>query len=281
MMPLDKRLALLACAGLLAACERAEPDAEPAPTTTAADVSVLPVAEPPLDRAALLGAIAQATSDAALGRDDTQRQAVLDGRLFELRLRFGCEGAGEDARRWSFDETRRVLRISVEPEIAAQTPAIAGLGLAGFEAVEGFWIRRPWMLEAACQTAASGAGPETASSGAAVSDPAPEDDQKPDPLATAPRVGIAQFYTAQDSRLRRRDRRAYETTRQLVEGEALNRAGYDLVLSGRLTRLPNGKTISCVAYGRNEPPACIVAARFDKVSISRPDGEVLAEWSHG
>src|SRR5690606_32843882 len=113
-------------------------------------VDVLPVAEPPLDRSELLLAVAQAASDFAAGHDDATRQRALDGRLFEVALRFGCSNDGDDARLWSFDAPTRVLRVRVAPELSADSPEVTRLELGDFEAIEGFWVRRPWLLEAAC-----------------------------------------------------------------------------------------------------------------------------------
>ena len=105
-----------------------------------------------------------------------------------------------------------------------------------------------------------------------------------EPAATIaqPRIGIAQFFTKGEARTQRRDERAYEATRTLAEDEAPSREGYDLILSGRLKRLPDGRVIACAVSDRDSPPACVISVQFDRVWIERPDSrEMLAEWGSG
>lgn len=265
---------LLASAVVLAACGRSAAP-EPAPEGEAqASTELPPVTEPPLDRERLLFAVARAASDFATGRNDRERQLQLDGRRFEVRLRFGCEGDDMATRRWSFDEPSRVLRIRVEPELSATGLAIEALGLEPFEAVEGFWIRRPWLLQAACSTRR--APPESDAEGRSSSKEGGEELG-----AEQPRIGIAHFFTEQDSRTLRRDNRAYEATIRLANEEEPSTTGYDLVLSGRLTRMPDGRVIACAGGVASVPPRCIVSADFDRVTLARPDRTVVAEWSSG
>jgi hypothetical protein len=95
-------------------------------------------------------------------------------------------------------------------------------------------------------------------------------------------VGIAQFFTAQDSRTLRRRGRAYEATEILAAGKALSEQGYDFVLAGRLRRLPNGRVIACASPAPTAPPACIASAEFGRAWIERPDnGEIIAQWGGG
>lgn len=247
----------------------------------AREIPRLPAAEPPLDREALLLAVARAASAAALGADDRDPQRELDGDQIELRLRFGCAGASETledgSRRWSFDQERRILRYRLGPDIAGDLPAFERVAGSEFEAVEGFWIRRPWLLAAACPANA----PESPAE-----EPADDSERsrgpQARPQAAEQRIGIAQFFTKADTRTRRRDHRAYEATETLAPGEAPSAQGYNLVLSGRLKRLPNGRAIACAVESRDEAPACIVSAQFDRVWIERPeDGRTIAEWGGG
>lgn len=284
-MPLSPRtLLLFASVGLLAACQGADetPEASRTPSAQVA-APALPVAEPPLDRSGLLLAVAQAASDFAAGRDDAARQRALDGRLFEVALRFGCSDTGDDTRLWSFDASTRVLRVRVEPELTASSPEVSAFELGDFEAIEGFWIRRPWLLEAACPAAPARAGapgapssPGSEEGGGAV--PAAEEQRT---APAIPRIGIAHFYTEEDSRTLRREDRAYQATKKLATDEEPSENGYDLVLSGRLSRMPDGRTIACAGRDPARPPTCIVSVTFDRVSLRRADGELVAEWSSG
>lgn len=279
MMRWRKSMVALASTCLISGCqEQKKPDAErrPAATEQPAVRPALPVAQPTMDRAALLLAAMRAASEAALGRTDEEEQRKLDGRRFELRMRFGCDSTAPDdqtqSRGWSFDEKRHVLSLTVEPEIADGFPVIQSLESEGYEAGEGFWFHRPWLLKAACP---------------AVPEREQDPDEAPPPVETPPtalfppqRIGIAQFFTKTDARTHRRDNRPYKTTKVLAEGETPSAAGYDLVISGRLRRLTDGRVIACRNESLAAPPSCIISAQFDNVSIETPGtGETIAKWS--
>ena len=205
----------------------------------------LPIAEPPMNRSAVLQAVAKAASAAALGRDDATEQRSLDGDRFEVRIRFGCAvagGAAAPARgpfNVRFDEKERTLRD-----------------------------------EAASASGKQAAKPTSTKE-------ADTQSQTPAPAAASQRVGIAHFFTETDSRVGRRDRRAYEATKVLPEGGQPSRSGYDLVLSGRLEPVAGGKIINCRVRAPNSPPECIVSAQFDRVRIETPGTkEIVAEWSN-
>src|SRR6185295_18503091 len=95
----------------------------------------LPVAEPPMDRAALLLAAARAVSATGLARDDSEEQRHLDGKAFELRIRFGCMPAdpqpqtSRDAFVVRYDARARTLRVRAAPDLTLDDPeteALAG-----------------------------------------------------------------------------------------------------------------------------------------------------------
>jgi hypothetical protein len=105
-----------------------------------------------------------------------------------------------------------------------------------------------------------------------------QEDAPPDPPAVQ-RVGIAQFFTPEDSRTRRRIDRPFEAVRQLKAGESVGQQGFDLVLSGRLRARVDGRVILCAGTGENRPPDCVVSADVDRVWIERPeDKAMMAEW---
>lgn len=244
----------------------------------------LPVAEPPMDRAGLLEAVARVASATALGRDATEEQRRLDGQRFEIRIRFGCpsgvrlQGGGAPPFNVRFDEDGRTLRLRAAPDLTLEDEAIADLAGEGFEAVEGFWIYRPWLLADGCPAVPSGDPEPAQASDGASTDAQPKVGQQ---LATVPRqrVGLAQFFTAADPRTRRRDQRAYEVTKVLEEDEQPSAEGYNLVLSGRLRRLPERRVINCRVVSPDVPAECVVSTEFDRVRIERPgSNSVLAEW---
>lgn len=267
---------------LLSGCQqRQATDDQPKSPATAVAV---PAPEPPLvesklDRGALLAAVAQVASDTALGKSDVDGQRPLDGRQFEVRLRFGCTGDDQHAaaRGWTFDENRRKLTLNVEPDITAKSPLVKALGSRAFEAVEGFLIWRPWVLAAGCP-AAPAIDPAAPPGARASHDAAlPKEVERP-PIA-AQQIAIAQFYTETDARTHRRGKRGYTATKVLAEGMAPSTIGYDLVLSGRLRHLPDGRAITCINRLAGAPPDCVVSAELDSVAIEHPvTREKLADW---
>lgn len=282
----------LASLCLLPGCQdRAERDREQVPAAgSLPSPPALSVTQPLLDREALLLAVAQAASDAATGRADQEVQRKLDGSRFELRLRFGCApqpATGEvSSRGWAFDEKRRILSWRIEPEIANDASLVQALGGGDYEAVEGFWIHRPWLLRAACPVVPADAAEAEANAEAEIAaeaktkTPAERNEVSPPSTIPSPRIGIAQFFTKTDPRTHRRDKRAYTTTKVLGEGEVPGNEGYDLVISGRLRRPEGGRVIACRSDNTTSPPSCIIWAEFDNVAIQSPgNGEIIAKWS--
>ena len=296
-MPRLSLVSLLAAAAAVTACQQ-----QPQAQNNTADEPVLnlpsvPKPSPPIDRAALLAAVTEAASASAAGVEMPESVRSLDGRQFEVRIRFGCRGPATDLEErwlgWAFDAERKRIRVRAMPTISADDPLVEGIGGERIEAVEGFWVPRPWLLQPVCpagaavQRAPAEARPEEDAEEAQPqsTEAAPEGqaaDSVGEPVPTAPRVGIAQFFTVNDPRSRRRGSRAYQAAHTLEEGEALSSQGYNLVLSGRLRALPGAGAIHCSTRGADSPPECIVSAEFLKVWIEKPDSkEVIAEWGGG
>jgi hypothetical protein len=212
-------------------------------------------------RAELLPAVAAAASAFALGQDYPAGAAVLNDRRFSLRLPFGCGGADPKAPiGYAFDEARQTLKLTARPETWTQDAAIRTL-LAGedTEAIEGFWIGRPWILTADCPQAANAAGAD-----AAGADPSPQT------------VGLARIFDKGASRLLRRSDRPYEVSRR-VQGPP-GPGGFRLVLEGRITPNAEGRAILCRSDGPQVRPVCLVRVEFDRAAFETPAGEMLAEW---
>lgn len=266
---LTMRQALSAAAAaaflILAGCgDNGKRQEQPAVAANAAEKPVvpdIPLPQPPLDREQLLVAVMHAASDFATGADDRQAQKALADKKFELRIRFGC-GAPDRAANgpfgWSFDEATGTLKVRATPDLTTSDPAVKAIAGDAFESAEGFWIEHPWVLSAACP-----AGPV------------------PEPAGGLKSVGLAQFFTATDPRTMRRSGRPYESTQKVEDGKAPEQ-GFDLVLSGRLVALPDGRVIACAPASGGGRPSCVVSAEFGAVSIERADThEQLAQWGSG
>ena len=279
----------LVLASCLSSCgQQPEPAQNQAPGEQVVERPAIPRPQPPLDRAAMLAAVAQAASATAAGLPVPEHIASLDGKQFEIRIRFGCRGPARDLPNawlgWSFDSEERILRVRAKPTISNQDPLIAEMAAKEHEAVEGFWIPRPWLLQPVCpaMAAVNRTDPEEPN---AADGPA-EDEASADPVQTAadpvpasPRIGIAQFFTVQDARTHRRNSRPYSAVKTLPEGTPLFSQGFDLVLSGRLRALGDRGVIQCVAKSVEAPPECVVSVEFLRVRIERPEsGEIVAEW---
>jgi hypothetical protein len=261
------RLAALAGSALLCACEARDDanDIAPAPPAVVEnEPSPVPLPAPALDRAALLDAVAKAASAHAAGIDDAQARAALDGRRFAVKLRFGCGGPADetssDALGWRV-KSDESLEITATPDLSLDAPELARALTQTVEAVEGFWIPRPWLLSDACPAVHAGA----------IAPPAVPDHS----------VGIAQYYTPEGSRTERRSGRAYVCIAPIKPGAPLPQDGFFLLLEGRLQAWPGGPPIHCASTSAAARPSCIVSVRLDRAAFIRPgDGAVIDEWTN-
>lgn len=291
-------LPLAACAALAACQPASEEDA--ANDSAANDVMLnlpsVPRPDPPMDRAAILSAVAMAASATAAGTDDSEANRLLDGKPFEFRIRFGCRGPSPDLQEamfgWTLDRESGTLRVRATPTISADGQIVQRIAGEDFEAAEGFWVPRPWLLQPACPAAAAvrpapaeqkaetdAAANAAGNQSAQVPAPVEDEQETESPPPAWPKVGIAQFFRDTDPRTGRRGMQPYETVKTLDPAKPISSQGFNLVISGRLRALPGRRVIACVSRGADTPPDCIVSARIDRVRLERPDSkEILAEW---
>ena len=290
-------IVLVATGAALAGCGQQQPEPKVDMNAARPAQPIVPRPRPPIDRPTLLAAVAEAASATASGARMPDSVRSLDGRQFELRIRFGCRGPSTELRErwlgWSFDPEERRIRVRAKPTISTEDPLVARFGGEEVEAVEGFWIPRPWLLRPLCPAAAAVQSADEESRDerqpqAQRREPAragktdPSGDQQQEPIPVSARIGIAQFFTGDDTRAGRRGMRAYEAGHTLAEGKAISSQGYNLVLSGRLQALPGRGVIQCSARDPDSPPECLVSAEFLRVWIEEPgSGEVIAEWGGG
>jgi hypothetical protein len=128
------------------------------------------------------------------------------------------------------------------------------------EAVEGFWIPRPWQNGDRCP--------------ARTADPLQAEPPTPSPQT----VGLATVFGPNSSRLNRRGERPYELTLP-VSDAARPTQGLQLVLEGRLTALPDGRLIACRSASPDQRPVCLIGAQIDRVAVRDPASQrSLGEW---
>lgn len=247
------------------------PVANPAPVAVPAPK---PAPEPAstaiLGRADLIALAAAAADSAAAGRDPGPEIAQADGRRFELRLPFGCTGpAGEDSAapmRWRYDPEARALRISVGPVAWTPRDWWPADGADSVEAVEGFWVPRPWTSSEAC----------------------PEAGDRPAAAGTEPvtlpgqALAVGQIFLADGGRGGRRDGKPYEAVVRVDETDLkIGGQGLRLRIAGRVARTPGGGPVLCrQPAGPEQRPICLVSVIMDEVAVENPaTGETLATWS--
>ncbi|MEO8547295.1 MAG: hypothetical protein ABI422_02895 [Sphingomicrobium sp.] len=227
---------------------------------------VLPLPEPPMDREQVLLAALRAATAQALGNDDAEVQSKLAGSRFQFRTRFGCGGGAQpnpgtqpkpgaqpDLGTWQYNQDKSVLRVKVTPNLGPEHLLEKPYLDQGFESMWGITVARPWLLAAGCPA---------------------------QPLAAAmpqqqPTIEIAQLFTKDDSRIQR-PAATYELVKQ-TELEDVPTKGLDLVISGRLSALADGRVIHCTDTG--DAPACLISVKIDTVSIENPvTGTELGDW---
>lgn len=228
-------------------------------------IPVIPVPPPPLDRAALLAAAASAADAVASGSAMPQSNAQLVGRSFILRMPFGCAGELTDETKdawagWSFNPKSRALRLSARANNLADTDWVKTLATdMKFDAVEGFWIRRPWTSADQCPA-----------EGGALTDVGVPQGQ---------RLGIAQFYSPDGPRTLRRGDRPYSSTVKLPEGEMPSARGYQLQLEGKVSGFADGQPVHCFQQDASVAPRCLIAVQFERVAFVAPDKpEPIVAW---
>lgn len=247
----------------LAACDRqvATPPI-PAPTPAAPPPTPL---QPLVDRSELLRALDTAASAFAAGQSNDGADLV--GRRFTVRQAFGCAGpAPTGAARpaglasWTWGPGNRTIELTLQP--ADWTAELAPSQGEAAEAVEGFWLARPWMRTDAC--------PDVAAPSPAAAEPARQT------------AGLASVFEQGGSRVGRRDGRAFSHTLRGEDGPlAAPTSGYRLVIEGRFTAFSGGSAVRCRAGGPDERPVCLAAATIDHVLFETAEGQQLSEWRPG
>lgn len=278
-----RAVAVAAVAGLALVLAQCAPETETGPSapvdppetltpeTEETAETTLPAPLAALSRAEIIAASARAAADYAAGRRGEGPDPLV-GRSFEVIQPFGCtppapagaaEAGADGLARVSWADERRALRLELAP---GDWTGSALIGQGGeWEAIEGFWIARPWLAADSCP--------------AVRRDPL----QAAAPAPTPQTVGLAAVHPEGGSRLGRRAGRAFGHTVQGEEGAApaVPAGGYRLVLGGRVVGFPDGRATRCRADGPDQRPVCVTAVQLDRVAFTTPDGTVLSEWRPG
>lgn len=272
-----RRTGLLAIVGLALAmggCSGEAPGeqkAEPEVVVTEQVPEIVPVQSTEvapltaLGRGDLIAAFARASDATAAGQPLPDANRHLVGRTFNLKLPFGCNGeAGKELpvwAGWTFDKKGRALKVFAVPERWTNADWVKSIaGKLPHEAVEGFWIERPWTSSEDCP---AGIAPST--------DLAASDERQT--------MGIGQFFAPDSPRTFQRGSRPYSHTIRVRDPAEIEGRAFRLALSGRVTGFPDGQPIRCVQDSPDRRPVCLIAVELARVSFEDPRDEiVLAEW---
>lgn len=255
-----RRLTIIAFGSLLTACSRPEPTpATSPPATTSQPAPIAPSPPvPDLLRADLIAAAALAADAHASGGAYPSAVASLAGRRFEARQPFGCAGprVSESGDGYVIDESRGVMTVQMtatswSDDAWRQTFSDPD---ATAEALEGFWLRRPWITAVKCPAASGEDGPASSES-----------------------LGLVRVFAAGGSRIPRRGERPYRTTVKLGPDTKPPAAPLQLVLRGKIAEAA-GRPIRCRSGGPNQRPVCLISIALERVSFETADGAEIADW---
>ena len=236
----------------------------PTPSSTASAARVL-------RRADLLALAAEAADATASGSQvpASIRDAV--GKPFAIALPFGCDGPTDvdsaASMGWYYDASAGALRLNVRPVTWSPDEwSSAGAALQA-EAIEGFWISRPWTRSEACPSSGAMVAPTSA-----------------EPVTLAGQtLAIGQAFGAQSTRQGRRDGKPYTSVLRMARTDFDASRGLALRLTGRISAGPNGSAITCrQSGGADQRPVCLVLVALEDVTIADPVSEtILASWPMG
>jgi hypothetical protein len=223
----------------------------------------LPVPLPVLRRRDLIVAAAAAADAVAGGTAVAPSNAALLGRRFEVRLPFGCDGPApaDDTQwaGWTMNTESGALKLSARSELSAEDPWVHAIaGGTGFEAAEGFWMRRPWTAAEACPA---------------------QPDFAPEPGETQT-LALVQLFAAEAPRTRQRGGRPYTSTIKLSDEERERPRTFRLLLEGRVTGFADRQPVHCSQSAASARPRCAIAVEFTRIAFEDADARIVAEWRY-
>ncbi|MEW6392180.1 MAG: hypothetical protein AB1542_17450 [Pseudomonadota bacterium] len=244
---------------------KAPPAPEPPPVAETAPplVAAAPVASAPLGRAELIAGARAAAAAYAAG--ELAESKGLAGRTFLVRLAFGCGGPlvdpGATQAYYQRDAAAGTVRLVARPAVLTDLPLIRAAPLPPkTEAVEGFWLPRPWLTAEGCPKRRPVAPPAT-----------------PTPVE-APSLGLVVFHDEESPRAARRGDRPYEVVIKSPTSDGGAATNFVLVIEGRLTGFADGAAVHCWSESAEHRPICLFGAALDRVAFEDDKGATLAQW---
>ncbi len=274
------------------------PPSHPVAAPTPAPALAPPKERPLLGRRDFISLAAKAADASASGEAVPQDVLNAVGRRFDLVLPLGCpapDNSSLSGTNWSYDKDRSRLRISIPPVEWKATDWNLDEE-AKVEAIEGFWIARPWSSSTGCPppllVPASGQPSDARTSaddteeGKSVgkNTPVPANDEGAATTPSAPPVetlAVAQFVTPESTSSIRRAGRPFDIVTRVTPDQIDASRGFRIRLTGRIEQVPGGAPIQCIQpSGREHRPQCVIAAVLDDVKVENAaTGAVLATWS--
>lgn len=194
------------------------------------------------------------------------------GRRFDVALPFACgtiDQTPADPIQWRYDAEEEVLRVEVRPvalTVAEWAPPATQEGTV--EAIEAFWIKRPWTASEACplSTVAEQGTPDA-----------------PAAIVVEETLALAQFFNSDDARQSRRGDRPFALVQRKAQDDLNLSQGLRLRLSGRIAPGPARNPLVCRPPAQPfQRPVCALAVELGDVAIDNPaSGETLATWNVG
>lgn len=231
-----------------------------------------------MDRAALIELARVAADNFAAGTANRAAGPEINGRRFQLRLPFGCEGPSQrrstDSMRWHYDRDAQTLRLSVTPTRWTATDWWPDTAHPTVDAIEGYWIERPWTSSEACTARVPpvASQPEVAPS-------APSSSVAKLPAEQT--LALGQIFYADGARSGQRQGKAHDLVLRIAPDKLDAAMGFRLRLSGRIAASAGAEAVLCrQSGGADQRPVCLISVMIDEVAIENPlSGETLALWT--
>ncbi|MHA6769386.1 hypothetical protein [Sphingobium ummariense] len=218
---------------------------------------------PTLERAGLLGLVADAADAASRSLPQPEAVQSAAGRRFDLVLPFGCDGPVEGPRTapfgWQYDAAKTTLRVWINPTRWKRATWALEDSEEDKSALEGFWIATPWSMATECPTRSSGGAVPAA-----------------DPAQVENEVAIARLIEGEIDKSPRR----LEIVKRMEPSDFDPARGFALRITGRTQSVQAGGPVQCVQRGgRQQRPQCVIIGHFSELHVQNPKtGDVLALW---